>query len=523
MPYGQDGDHLSWGDALFLYLEREGTPLNIASVSMFEGVIPLEACRESIVSKLPLLPRYRQRVISPPFNIGLPHWEFDPTFDVRNHVFEVTLKRGTDAEFKAVAGKILSQTMNRERPLWDLVLVRGLKGDRTGLIARIHHCLADGVAGVGLMNVVMDSSPVPRPIRAGKRSPRTRPRHHAPPSLLDGWITSYFDAVQQILSMQSDVLNVTQSVVANGANLSSEEVTRLMPEIAAPTERLSFNVICQGPEKFACTELPLEPLKAIHDACGVTLNDVVLALITATLRHYAELHGDVVKGRLLRFAVPVSFRNQGSGKDLGNRISFLPVTVPMDIRSPKRLLAAVHERTEFLKRAHVADLVGLAGATLGAIPTPLQAAVGPLVSQLPLNLCNLVCTNVPGPQVPLYVLGHKMLSWYPYVPIGGEMGLNCAILTYNGTAYFGFTGDAHAAPDLWRMERLLKLSFLELGKTTSGSSPRKKRVRPKAKPVPGPIPVIHIDGSSSIAPPVAGPERHRPKTAEEKVLIPLAS
>jgi diacylglycerol O-acyltransferase / wax synthase len=225
MPYGQDGDHLSWGDALFLYLEREGTPLNIASVSMFEGVIPLEACRESIVSKLPLLPRYRQRVISPPFNIGLPHWEFDPTFDVRNHVFEVTLKRGTDAEFKAVAGKILSQTMNRERPLWDLVLVRGLKGDRTGLIARIHHCLADGVAGVGLMNVVMDSSPVPRPIRAGKRSPRTRPRHHAPPSLLDGWITSYFDAVQQILSMQSDVLNVTQSVVANGANLSSEEVT----------------------------------------------------------------------------------------------------------------------------------------------------------------------------------------------------------------------------------------------------------------------------------------------------------
>src|SRR5689334_11198375 len=145
MPNGAGDDRLSWGDALFLYLEREGMPLNIASVSVFEGIISLEDCRRFIESKLPLLPRYLQRVVAPPFNIGLPTWEYDPEFDVCRHVKQVTLRHGTEAEFKAMAGKILSTTMDRQRPLWDLILVSGLKNGRTGLIMRIHHCLADGI------------------------------------------------------------------------------------------------------------------------------------------------------------------------------------------------------------------------------------------------------------------------------------------------------------------------------------------------------------------------------------------
>ena len=150
MPQSLDNNRLSEGDALFLYLEREGMPLNVASVNVFEGEISLKACSAFVESKLPLIPRYRQRVVSPAFNIGFPMWEYDPEFDIRNHVHQVTLKHGTELEFKTVAGRILSRMMDRQRPLWDLTLVRGLKTGNTGIITRMHHCLADGLAGVGL-------------------------------------------------------------------------------------------------------------------------------------------------------------------------------------------------------------------------------------------------------------------------------------------------------------------------------------------------------------------------------------
>ena len=150
--------------------------------------------------------------------------------------------------------------------------------------------------------------------------------------------------------------------------------------------------------------------------------------MTATIRRYSELHGDRVKGKLLRMMVPVNLRGNESPTELGNRISLVPVTIPLDIRNPRKLLAAAHERTDFLKRVHAAELVSLAGGLIGFLPTSVQALTGPLVSQLPITPFNLVCTNVPGPQFPLYLLGHEMLRCYPYVPIGGEMAVNCADL-----------------------------------------------------------------------------------------------
>ncbi len=152
----QQNDSFSWADALFLYIERPGQPLSMACVSIFEGPISVKACRDFVESKLPLIPRYRQRVVFPPFNLGLPSWQFDPNFDIRNQIRQVTLRRGTESQLKEVASQIVSTTLDRQRPLWDLTLVRGLEGNRTGMVARIHHCLADGIAGVGIMNVLMD-------------------------------------------------------------------------------------------------------------------------------------------------------------------------------------------------------------------------------------------------------------------------------------------------------------------------------------------------------------------------------
>jgi diacylglycerol O-acyltransferase / wax synthase len=472
----------SWGDALFLYVEREGQPLNIAGVSVFEGEIDLAAIIEFIESKLPLVPRYRQRVVFPPLNLGLPHWEFDPDFDIRNHIHEVTLKHGTEKELKALAGKIVSARLDRQRPLWDFTLAR-LKGSRTGMITRIHHCLADGIAGVGVMNVIMDSTPTPVPL------PRTKPRVEPPPppqdagaAILNGLAKSYFSLVSGALSAQSKLLDMAQQAVANPTGLPAE-MAGLLAEVLAPAERLPFNTVCQGPQKFAWTEIPLADIKAIKNTCGGTVNDVVLTTVTLAFGRYAQQRGVDLKGRSLRIVIPVNVRGNGNATDLGNQISFVPLPVPLDIRDPQKLLAVVRERVEFLKQARAAEFVGLLGGLLSTFPSAFWANAGPVVSQLPLSLCNIICTNVPGPQVPLYLMGHKMLSWYPWVPIGGLMGINCAILTYNGTAYFGFTGDVKAAPDLEKLEKFVDQSFAELraGAVAAIKTQGKKRQRPNAK------------------------------------------
>lgn len=480
MSSARQQGQLSWGDALFLYLERAGTPLNIASVSVFEGVIPLEQCIQFIESKLPLIPRYWQKVIAPPLNTGLPRWEYDAKFDIRHHVHEVVLKRGTDAELKAAAGKILGQVMDREIPLWDMTLVRGLKGGRTGVIARVHHCLADGIAGVGLMNVIMDQNPeaaLPPARRTRFRIPRRR--QDPVTSLVDGLVGSYSNFVERTLTAQADLLTIVQKLLAGRE--TSPESGQYFPELLLPTERLRFNVTCNGPQKYVWAEMPLQDIKEIKEKCGGTVNDVVLAVVTTTIRRYAEAHGDPVRGKMLRMMVPVNLRN-GHDSELGNRISLLPVTVPLDIRSPQKLISAVRRRMEFLKRAPIAEFFSLAGNLVGATATALQAMAGPIAGTLPLTVFNLVCTNVPGPQVPLYLMGHRMLKWYPYVPVGGEMAVNCAILTYNGTAYFGFTGDAHAAPDLGKLEKLLRASIEEYRQiVASDKKPRRSAARPRPK------------------------------------------
>lgn len=495
MPVPANHDFLSAGDALFLHLERAGMPLHMASLCIFEGAISYRDCLADVEYKLPLLPRYRQHVVVPPLAIGVPTWQYDPKFDLRNHVRELRLHNATEGDLRRVASALLSVPMDRSRPLWDLTLVSGLRGDRTAVIARVHHCLADGISGVGILRLLMGESPVvPRHLR------HPRPFHPPKPvdsttQLLDGIVTACFAAVDRMLTAQSELLNFAEHITAamkagaaadngNGCAPHGQEVLQLFPEFATPTQRLPFNVVCRGPQKFQWTELPLPDIKALKHHFEVTVNDVVLSLVAATVRRYAEVHGLSTRGRLLRIVVPVSLRDHDETQTnaLGNRITFVPVPIPLGVRNPQRLLQAIHERTATLKNAHVAEVVGLAGTLLGVIPTAFQAMIGPIASQLPLNVCNLICTNVPGPQAPLYLLGHKMLSFYPYVPIGGEMGMNCAVLTYNGTAFFGFTGDALAMPDIALLPKFLQASFADLQRSAGLAPTRPPRPAPTVTP-----------------------------------------
>jgi diacylglycerol O-acyltransferase / wax synthase len=479
MPNHQQSDRLSWGDTVFLHLEREGMPLNVASVCIFEGRIALDECMRFLESKLPVLPRYLKRVVSAPLDLGLPTWEFDPEFDLRRHIREESLKHGTDAELKAIAGKLFSQLMDRRHPLWDMTVVQGVKGNRTAIILRLHHCLADGIAGVGLMNVMLDASPAAPRIPKKKIKFRVPKPHDPLTSLTSRVVDSYSEFVQRILNAITDLLNMGESTLNRGQFLRTGELSQLLPEITAFTERLRFNIPCSGPQKFCWADVPLAEVKAIRHTFGASINDVILALVTATVRRYLEVHGDRVNGRLLRMMVPVNLREKDAASGLGNRISLVPVTVPLDIRDPEALLAAVHRRTEFLKQAHAAELVSLSAGFIGMLPSGLQASIGPVLSRLPITPFNLVCTNVPGPQYPLYLLGHKMLRWYPYVPVGGEMAVNCAVLSYDGRIGFGLSGDVHAAPDLHRLEKFFKKSFAEL-RTAAELTPRKPR--PARKP-----------------------------------------
>lgn len=479
MPEDQPHNSFSWGDALFLYIERPGQPLSIAGVSIFEGTIPLKACRDFVESKLPLIPRYRQHVVFPPFNIGLPHWQSDPNFDIRNHIRQVTLRHGTETQLKAIASGIVSTHLDRQRPLWDLTLVRGLEGNRTGMVARIHHCLCDGIAGVGVMNVLMDPSPVAQPVARKKQARIVPPPRDPGAQLLDSLLKSYFHAVKGALTLHSEALTIAQEMLAN-PNGPLTDLMTVMPELASPAERLPFNVVCHGPQKFGWTEIPMADIQTVRQHCGGTVNDVILTIMTAALRRYVELRGVRVKGRSVRIMIPVNVRGNGDAHDLGNRISFLPVTIPLDIRDPQRLFAFVRERTEVLKRSRAAEFVGFAGGLFATIPTPIWAAIGPVASQLPLSLCNIICTNIPGPQVPLYLMGHKMVSWYPYVPIGGEMGLNCAILSYSGTAYFGFTCDVGAVPDPEQLEKFVAATCAELLRSSKDVKIEVAKPQPRA-------------------------------------------
>jgi len=351
-------------------------------------------------------------------------------------------------------------------------------------------------------------------------------------SITDGCVDSYSEFSKRILDGLANLTSMAERFAANGGKLATDEFTNLLPELSASTERLRFNVLYRGPQKFAWAEIPLAEVKAIKQACGTSVNDVILALVTATIRRYVELHGDHVKGTLLRMMVPVNLRGSDSPGELGNRISLVPVTIPLDIRNPRKLLAAVHRRTEFLKGAHTAELVSLAGGLIGMFPTTALALAGQVISQVPFTPFNMVCTNVPGPQYPLYLLGHKMLGCYPYVPIGGEMTLNCAILTYNGTAYFGFSVCAQAVPDLRRLETFLKLSFTELRAATEvkPSSQKKaekkqeKRVRAKVKVASTPARAPKSVRATITVPPPAPVESAvaaGPPVREEKILTQL--
>ncbi len=453
-------DRLGPLDSLFLYLEKKEMPLHIGAVFVLDGPLSVDDLKSLIEAKLPQIPRYRQRVLFPPFQAGYPTWEFDPRFDINRHIHGARLQIATEEALRGQAGHLFSEVMDRNRPLWDLTVMDGLEGGRSALISRVHHCLVDGVAGVALMNLIFDTSPQVSPL-----PPRPVFRPPAPPqtwaTLADAAISPYFHAAERMLSLQSAALKVAENLACGLAKgrLSTPAAAELLP----PVQRFPFYAPCSGPRRVAWTEFSMYDIDAVRHVSGVKVNDVGLLILAGAMRRYAKLHHQSVKDRLLRLMVPVNLRNGDPKTGLGNKISLIPVNVPLDIAGPVELLREIHKRTETVKSAHAADLTVLGGTMLATLPIPAQAyLVGMLSNAIPVLPFDMVCTNVPGPHKPLYLLGRKMLTYYPYVPIGDFMGVCCAMVSYNGTFYFSLTGDCKSAPDLDRLRDFLDEAFAEL-------------------------------------------------------------
>jgi diacylglycerol O-acyltransferase len=315
-------------------------------------------------------------------------------------------------------------------------------------------------------------------------------RPQAPPaerSLAEAISQAVLSSAESLIAAEACLLGMGHALFSDRTQKGLQNLTELLPEIAASVERFPFNKPCGGDRKLCWAEFDFADVQAIKTALGGTVNDLVLTVVSRGISRYVKLHGEPVAGRFLRVVCPVSVRRDDQKESLGNQITFLPVSLPLGMPDPIRNFQAVVHRMEIMKSVRAADLVALAASWLGAAPPPVQAMFWtaiPLIA-LPVPLLNMICTNIPGSRVPLYSAGRRMLTAYPYVPTGYELGIGTAVQSYAGKLCFGFTADAQVAPDVGRLRDFVQEAFQELCRAAGvKKTPKPRARRQTAKPKP---------------------------------------
>lgn len=453
---------LSSLDATFLYLEKKECPLHIGSTSVFEGRIPLKSLIRHIEDRLHLIPRYRQKVVPDPFNIAHPTWEFDQDFDIKNHIFEIkSRKKVTHEDLRRIAGEKMTDLMDRGKPLWELFLINNLERGRSAMIAKVHHCMVDGISGVDLIKILFDISPEaapPPPAPATESAPK---KPDPTRQFFDSLLGSMEEGMNRFLEMQAGMLYLASSLANPKTAEKLPDMAKVLPAATTPAPVLPFNGECSGERRLAWSEFSFTDARLIKNVLQGTVNDVVLTVLSEAVARYAGHHGVDLKDKIVRFMVPVSLRQKGQRGALGNLISILPVEIPLDFKDLPERFAFVHEKTAMMKETRLAEGLLTLGAMYSVIPAPLQSVIGQL-ADTPFPTFNMVATNVPGPQIPLYLVGQKMLKHYPYVPVGYRLGLGCAIFSYDKTLYFGLSSDAQAMSDVEKFKEILDETFADL-------------------------------------------------------------
>ncbi|HUF05702.1 MAG TPA: wax ester/triacylglycerol synthase family O-acyltransferase [Aridibacter sp.] len=453
---------LSSLDATFLYLEKKECPLHIGSTSVFDGPLSVRAVKKHVSDRLHLIPRYRQKVVPDPFGISHPTWEPDPEFDIDDHIFEIKRKGKLRLDDLAeIAGEKMTDLMDRGKPLWELFVVNGLAGKRSGLIAKVHHCMVDGISGVDLIKILFDIKPESDPPPPAPEQEEKRPPTDPTRRLFDSILGSMEEGMNRFLELQAGIMYLAANIANPRIAEKLPDIAEVLPSVAAPVAILPFNKKCSGVRRLAWSEYSFRDARLIKNVLKGTVNDVVLTVLSEAVTLYAKHHGTETEDRKVRFMMPVSLRQKEQRGSLGNLISILPVEIPLEFPDLVSRFEYVNEKTALMKETRLAESILTIGAAYSLLPAPMQSVIGTL-ADAPVPPFNLVATNVPGPQIPLYLVGKKMLAHYPYVPIGYGLGLGCAIFSYNQELYFGLSSDAGAMDDVAKFKEILDEVFREL-------------------------------------------------------------
>ncbi len=452
---------LSSQDASFLHLEDAVTHMHIGSVAILEGPAPsYDAVARMVRAHLPSVPRYRQTVRFLPLALGRPVWVDDPHFNLGYHLRSTGLPEpGGDAELRNLVGRVMSQQLDRSKPLWEIWMIEHLTAGRWAFLSKVHHSMVDGVSAAELLSVVLDSEREPDlPPPDAWRPERQPAGAELAARALGERAVSPYDGVRSAVSSPRRVAETAVETTRGLLNMSG---------LLRPPPASSLNGPVGPHRRWAWARSELSEVKQVRRALGGTVNDVVLTAIAGGFRRLLESRGESTD-RVVRTLVPVSVRSAEEQGAYNNRVSALFADLPVGIEDPAERLESVHEQMEDLKHSHAAVagdvLVGLTGfAPAMLLGLGLRAA-----ARVPQRNVNTVTTNVPGPQHALYAAGRRMLECFPYVPLGGHVRVGVAIFSYDGGLGFGVTGDYDEAPDIDVLCQGIELSMAELVAAADG-------------------------------------------------------
>ena len=452
------GDRLSGLDASFLHMERGPAHMHVASTTLVESPAPSYAdFREHVRARLHLVPRFRQKLRFVPYGQGRPVWIDDPQLNLDYHVRHTALPApGSEQQLRNLAARIFSQRLDRSKPVWEMWLVEGVEGGRFAIIGKSHHCLVDGVSGVDISTVLYDVEPDPAPQPPPEPwIPRPEP---SDAQLLADALLARVTSPREMVRGVGALLRGPRRAAAEAADAVWSAGTFARAGLAAPSS--PFNVDIGPYRRLAMVRARLDELKRIKNAAGGTVNDVILAAVTGAIGRYLRERGHSTRELQLRAMVPISVRAADERGALGNRVSAMMATLPVWCEDPVERLRVITESMGDLKRSRQAVGASLLTDLADFAPPTIASQAARLQSRQ--RWFNLVVTNVPGPQFPLYLLGRRLLEIFPMVPLAKRQAVCFGIMSYDGTVNFGLTGDYDAMPDLDELAGDLEAALAEL-------------------------------------------------------------
>ena len=436
---------MSAQDATFLHVEDANNPMHIGSVAVLEGPPPSYGDLVRLIAgKLHLVPRYRQKVRFAIGGLGRPVWVDDPHFQILYHIRQTAVAPpGGRDQLRNLAGRVFAQGLDRHKPLWELWMVEGLEDGNWALISKVHHCMVDGVSATDLLTLIFDATADP------PAPPHPRPWDAKPePSAVEVTARGLVHAIGEPVGRLRDLPAAALSVSAPSQRLG--DAARLVRSLSEWSRRSATSL--NGPigphRRWSWAEASLDDVRTVRTVLGGTVNDVVLATITAGFRTLLEHRGESTDDRVVRTLVPVSVRSQSERGTFNNRVSGLFPGLPVSIAHPTERLHAISEQLAGLKESKQAVAGDALVKLAGFAPPMLLALGGRLAVHIPQRGIQTVTTNVPGPQFPLYVAGRRMVYSYPYVPIAGTVRIGIAIFSYCGRLFYGITGDYDSVADI---------------------------------------------------------------------------